>query len=107
MLLRILTGKTHLQIKLKCLRKVCIWAFARTSSQLFIRGFYTEIKFPKKNKAVFGQTPFFVIGPFYTPHSIYLIALTFSRTILYESVVFSIVVFHSVLRLLLYVLNAV
>ena len=73
MLLRILTGKTHLQIKLKRLRKVCMWVFARTSSQLFIRGFYTEIKFPKKkNKAVFGQTPFFVIGPFYTPHSIYL-----------------------------------
>ena len=36
-----------LQIKLKRLRKVCMWAFARTSSQLLIRGFYTEIKFPK------------------------------------------------------------
>ena len=36
-----------LQIKLKRLRKVYMWAFARTSSQLLIRGFYTEIKFPK------------------------------------------------------------
>ena len=47
LLLRILAGKTHPQVKLKRLRKVCIWTFAGTSNQLFIRGFYTEIRFTK------------------------------------------------------------
>ena len=40
-------------------------------NQLFIRGSYTEIEFPK-NKKVSGKTPFLVIGPFYTLHYICL-----------------------------------
>ena len=37
--------------------------------QLFIKDPCTQIKFPK-NKSVTGKTPFFVGGPFCTPHSI-------------------------------------
>ena len=39
-------------------------------NQLFIRDFYTEIKCSKKNKVVSDETPFFVIGPFCTSHSV-------------------------------------
>ena len=45
-----------------------IWVVG-TLNQLFIRG--TETKF-LKNKVVTGKTPFFVIGPFCTHHSICL-----------------------------------
>ena len=48
-----------------------IWEVG-TMNQLFIRGYYTEIKFSKKknkNKAVSGKTPFFVTAPFYILHS--------------------------------------
>ena len=47
-----------------------IWVFG-TLNQLFIRGFHTRIKF-SKNKVVSGKSLSFVIGPFCTPHSIYL-----------------------------------
>ena len=48
--LRILTEKKHRQIKLQLLQKImdiCSWAVS-ASSQLFIRGSETEIKFKKK-----------------------------------------------------------
>ena len=47
-----------------------IWVVV-TSNQLFIRDSYTETKF-QKHKVVTGATPFFVIYPLCTPHSIYL-----------------------------------
>ena len=42
-----------------------------TSNQLFMRGSWTETKF-SKNKVVTGKTPFFVIVPFCTDHTICL-----------------------------------
>ena len=47
-----------------------IWVVGRLN-QLFITDSLTETKF-SKNKAVTSKTLFFVIGPFSTPHSIYL-----------------------------------
>ena len=44
-----------------------IWVVG-TSNQLFIRGSQTQ----KKKKIVTDKTPFFVLGPFCTPHSICL-----------------------------------
>ena len=41
-----------------------------TLNQLFIRDSNTEIKFSKKLNS--GKSAFFVIGPFCSPHSIYL-----------------------------------
>ena len=45
-----------------------IWIVG-ASNQLFIRDSSTETKF-SKTKVVNGKTPFFVIGPFWTHHSI-------------------------------------
>ena len=42
-----------------------------TLGKLFIRSSYTKVKF-SKNQVVSGITPFFVIGPFCTSHSICL-----------------------------------
>ena len=47
-----------------------IWVVG-TSNQHFLAGSYTEIKF-QKNKVVTGKTPFCVVDPFCTPHSICL-----------------------------------
>ena len=47
-----------------------IWVVG-TSNQFFIRDSYTQIKI-SKNKVVSDKTPFFVTGPFCTPHSICL-----------------------------------
>ena len=47
-----------------------IWVID-TLNQLFIRGFYTRIKF-QKNKVVRGKTPFIVISQIYTPYYICL-----------------------------------
>ena len=47
-----------------------IWVIEKSNEQ-FIRGSYIEINFSKK-KAVSGRIPFFVIGPFFTSHSICL-----------------------------------
>ena len=48
-----------------------IW-IAGTSNQLYLRGsFKLKLNF-QKIKVVAGKTPFFVIGPFYTPHSVCL-----------------------------------
>ena len=44
-----------------------IWVVG-TLNQLFMRGSYTF----KKHTTVSGKNPFFVIGPFCTPHSIQL-----------------------------------
>ena len=71
--LRILTGKKHRQIKLQHLQKVGIWAFGSLIHQ--INSLWQVLKLKQnfeKNKVVFGKTPFFVIGPFCTHHSICL-----------------------------------
>ena len=71
--LRILTGKEHPQIKLLRLRKVWIWTFWLLIHQ--IKSLQEVFKLKQnfqKNEAVTGKTPFFVIGPFCTPHSIWL-----------------------------------
>ena len=46
--LRILAGKTHLQIKLEHLQKLWLWIFGSILNGLFIKGCYTQIKFSKK-----------------------------------------------------------
>ena len=46
-----------------------IWAIGRLN-QLFIRGSYTQFTFLILNEVVSGKSPFVVIGPFCTPHSI-------------------------------------
>ena len=46
---------------------IYIWEIG-TLNQLFIRGSYTQIKF--SNEVVSDKSPFFVIGPFCTLHSI-------------------------------------
>ena len=97
MLLRILTGKIHLQIKLKRLRKIwiCIFGQLITLNQLFITGSYIQIKF--KTKWDSDKSPFFLTGLFCTPHSICLnfnlySPFNFDRAVLYENVALSFVV---------------
>ena len=71
--LRILTGKKHRQIKLQRLQKLRIWAFESLVHQ--INSLWEVLKLKQnfqKNKVVNGKTPFFVIGPFCTHHSICL-----------------------------------
>ena len=71
--LNILTGKKHRHIKLQRLRKVQIWAFG--SLLLQISSFKEVLKLKQnlqKDKVVTGKPPFFVIGPFFTYHSICL-----------------------------------
>ena len=47
----------------------------------------------QKNKVVTGKTPFFVIGPFFTQHSICLkLTLASDMTVLHENDAFSIVI---------------
>ena len=45
-----------------------IWEIGMLN-QLFIRDSYSQFKFPK-NEVISGKSPFLVIGPFCTPHSI-------------------------------------
>ena len=71
--LRILTGKKHRQIKLQRLQKVRIWTFGWLVHQ--INSLQEVLKLKQnfqKNKPVTGKTPFFLIGPFCTHHSICL-----------------------------------
>ena len=66
-ILRILTGKKHLTIKLQCLRKIRIWIFVSLVHEI------TQIKsIFQKNKVVTGKTPLFMIGQFCSRHSICL-----------------------------------
>ena len=67
--LKIHTGKKHRQMKPQRLQKVQIWTFG---NRLFIRDYYSETIFSKKNKVVTGKTPFFVIGQFCSHHFIFL-----------------------------------
>ena len=70
--LRILTGKKHGQIKLQRLLKVRIWAFGLLHQ---IKSLLEVLKLKQnfqKNKLGTGKTPFFVLGPFYSHHSICL-----------------------------------
>ena len=70
--LRILTGKKHGQIKLQRLLKVRIWAFGLSHQ---IKSLLEVLKLKQnfqKNKLGTGKTPFFVLGPFYSHHSICL-----------------------------------
>ena len=74
MILRILTGKKHRQIKLRRLQKVQIWAIwvVGTTNQLFKEVLKLKQNF-RKNKVVASKTPFFVIGPFGSQNFICLI----------------------------------
>ena len=71
--LRILTEKKHPKIKLQCLQKIQIWTFGSLVHQ--VKSFQEVLK-PKqifqKNKSVIGKTPLFLIGQFYSRHSICL-----------------------------------
>ena len=58
-----------------------IWVIG-TFNQLFVRGFYTQIKFSKKTERVSGKNSFFVIGSFVLPIQFVLI-LAFDRVVLY------------------------
>ena len=81
--LTILTGKKHRQIKLQRLQKVQIWAFGLPVHQ--ISSLYEVLKlknFFQKTKVVTGKPPFFVIGPFCTHHSIWLLTGQFCMEML-------------------------
>ena len=72
-LLRILTVKKHPKIKLQHLRKIQIRTFGSMVHQ--INSFYKVLKLEQilqKNKVVTGKAPLFVIGPFWSCHSICL-----------------------------------
>ena len=56
--------------KFEALTKSYIWAIGPLN-RLFIRGSHTQVSF-QKDKRVSGKSPFFVIDPFCTPHSICL-----------------------------------
>ena len=92
--MRILTGKTHLQIKLKRFRNLWTCAFD-TLNQLFnylYEALILKLDF-QKNYVVSGKFAFFVIGAFSTPHSPFILTLLdFDRSVLYGNVGFSIVV---------------
>ena len=68
-----------------------IW-LAGTLNQLFMKGFYTQIKFSKKIKWLVVKL--FVIGPFCTIciPNLSLLTLAFDRVVLFGSFAFSIVV---------------
>ena len=64
---------TSRQIKLQRLQKVQIWAFGLLVQQ--INSLQEVLKLTQnfqENKVVTGKTPFFVIGPFCSHHSICL-----------------------------------
>ena len=72
-ILGILTGENHRQIKLQRLQKVQIWAFELLVQQINSLEEVLKLKQNfQKNKVVTGKTPFFVIGPFCSHHSICL-----------------------------------
>ena len=63
-----------------------------TLNQLCITDLKLKQNF-QKNKAVTGKTPFFVIGPFFTQHSICLkLTLASDMTVLHENDAFLIVI---------------
>ena len=91
--LKILTGQTHPQIKLKHSWKVWIC----TSKQFVYLFNYLEVLILKlnfqKNEILYG--PFYTfIGPFYTSHFIvtFVLKFTFDRAVPYENVALSLVV---------------
>ena len=65
-----------------------IWLVG-ASNQLFIRGSQSEQNF-QKNEVVIGKFPFFDIGPFCTPHFLFVLALTSNWEVLYANITFSI-----------------
>ena len=72
-ILRILTGKKHPKIKPQRLQKIRILTFGLLVHQ--INSFYEVLKLEQifqKTKVVTGKTPLFVIGPFFSRHSICL-----------------------------------
>ena len=73
MLLGILTGKKHRQMKLQRLQKVWIWRFGWFIHKMIslLEVFKLKQNF-QKNKVATGKTLFFVIVPFWTHHSISL-----------------------------------
>ena len=67
-----------------------IWEIG-ASSELFIRGSYTQIKFKKKKKVVSAKTAFFVMVHFLLP-ILFVLSLAFDRAILNGNAALSIVV---------------
>ena len=65
-----------------------IWVVG-TSRQLFIGGLKLKQQFHQK-KVVTGKTASFVVGPFCTLQSIFVLTLTSGRALLYGNVTFSI-----------------
>ena len=74
-------------------RKVWIWTFGWLASQINILYDILKLKHNfRKNKVVTGKTLLFVIGPFWTPSSIYLTSMVSDRAVLYKNVALSILV---------------
>ena len=61
-------------------------------NQIFIRGFYTPIKF-QTNKLVGGKTPFFVISHFVL--ILFVLTLALDRAVLNGNVAFTIILFST------------
>ena len=79
-------------MKLQHFRKLWIWTFDWLVHQ--INSLYEALKLKqnfRKNKVVTGKIPFFVIGPFCTPHSVCLNLAT-DREVLFGNVLFSFLV---------------
>ena len=73
LMLRILTGKKHRQRKLQRMQKVRIWTFGYFMHQINLLLEVLKLKQNvQESKVVTGKTPFFLIGPFCTNHSICL-----------------------------------
>ena len=68
-----LTGKKHSQIKPHRLQKIRIWTFGKLVHQINSLKEVLKLKQNfQKNTVVTGKTPFFLIGPLFTHHSICL-----------------------------------
>ena len=71
--LRILKGKKHRQTKLQQLQKVRIWPFRLLVHHINYLQEVLKLKQNfQKNKVVAGKTPFFVIVPFCSQHTVCL-----------------------------------
>ena len=76
--LRILTGKKHPKIKFQPLRRIRILTFGSLLHQInSFQGVLELEQIFQKNEVVTGKTPFFVIGPFCSRHSICLMTEQF------------------------------
>ena len=84
-LLRILTGKTDLQIKLKCLRIIHVYLWNWYSkSTIFKRGSDTHIKCSKKLSSQWQKSILCDRFILYSPFNV--LTLAFDRAVLYANV---------------------